>query len=212
MNLARFIAMIGVLAGGGALVLQFFLMQANMSAEGFSTVAITWRYFGYFTILTNLLVVLIWVRAALAPTAQAPRLETAGVVSIAMTGIIYYLLLASRWHPQGLQWLANVTHHAFVPILFVLFWLARPRGSLKWSDAPLFVIWPLSYCAYALTRGAFDGWYAYYFLDPSHVSVAQLAASITVQSTGFLICALAFIGIDKVVSGRGAGAAQPAGA
>jgi hypothetical protein len=212
MNAARLIAIIGVLAGGGALVLQMFLMLGNMSAEGFSPPAIVWRYLGYFTILTNIFVVLIWARAVLVPAREAPRLETAGVVSIAMTGIIYYLLLASRWHPQGLQWLANFTHHAFVPILFVLFWLARSRGALKWSDAPLFVIWPLAYCAYALTRGAFDGWYAYYFLDPTHVSIAQLVSSITVQSTGFLICALAFVGIDKIMSGRGAGAAQPAGA
>jgi hypothetical protein len=209
MNAARLIAIVGAIAGGGALVLQFFLMFGSMSADGYSPLAIAWRYLGYFTILTNIFVALIWVRAALIPTREAPRLETAGVVSIAMTGVIYHLLLASRWHPQGLQLLADFVHHTLVPILFVLFWLLRTRGGLKWADAPFFVIWPLTYCAYALARGAFDGWYAYYFLDPTRATLPKLVMSIATQSSGFLVCALIFVGIDKMLGARAA-AATPA--
>jgi hypothetical protein len=122
-------------------------------------------------------------------------------------GIIYHLMLASRWNPQGLQLLADFIHHTFVPVLFGFYWLVRPHGSLKWVDAGLFVIWPLAYCFYALTRGAFDGWYAYYFLDPTHVTVEQLAISVATQSAGFLLCALVLVGIDKGIGAR----AQPIG-
>lgn len=202
MKAARGIAIFGAAASGGALVLQFYLMFESMSGQGFSPSAIAWRYLGYFTILTNMFVAAIWARAVLNPSARMPRLESAGAVSIVMVGVIYHLLLASRWNPQGLQLLADFIHHTVVPLLFALFWLLRPHGSLRWVDAALLVIWPLAYCAYALTRGAFDGWYAYYFLDPTRVTIMQLAASIVLQSAGFLVCALIFIGVDKAIARR----------
>jgi hypothetical protein len=202
MNVARPIAVVGAIAGISALVLQFGLMFSSMSTQGYSAIAVAWRYVGYFTILTNAFVAVIWVRAILRSEVTQPRFEGAGAVSIVMVGIIYHLLLASRWNPQGLSWLADFTHHTLVPILFAIYWLVRPRGTLKWADAALFVIWPLAYCAYALTRGAFDGWYAYYFLDPTRVTWAQLAASIATQSAAFLVCALVFVAIDKALAAR----------
>ncbi len=201
------IASLGAIVGIGALILQFGLMLSSMSVEGYGLLAIAWRYVGYFTILTNAFVAAIWVRALLEPEMKQPRLEGAGGVSIVMVGILYHLLLASRWNPQGLEWLADFIHHTFAPILFALYWCMRPHGALKWADAGLLIIWPLAYCAYALTRGAFDGWYAYYFLDPSHVTLMQLALSIVAQSAAFLVCAIVFVALDKALAAR-AGAAS----
>ncbi len=212
MSVTRLIAVVGAVAGIGALLLQFGLMFGSMSAQGYSPLAITWRYFGYFTILTNTFVAIIWLRAVLRPNIAQPRLEGAGAVSIVMVGIIYHLLLASRWNPQGLQLLADFIHHTLVPILFAIYWFMRPHGSLKWTDAALFVIWPLGYCAYALTRGAIDGWYAYYFLDPTRVTVAQLAFSIGTQSAAFLVCAFVFVAVDKALAARASASAASAGA
>lgn len=200
MSGARLIALAGAAAGIAALVLQFGLMYGSMSAEGDSVGAIAWRYLGYFTILTNIFVAAIWVRALLRPQMLMPRLEAAGAVSIVMVGIIYHAVLASRWNPQGLQLAADFTHHTLVPALFALYWLMRPHGQLKWIDAFALVLWPLAYCPYALTRGAFDGWYAYFFLDPRHMSVPQLAGSIAVLSAIFLVCALVFIAADKLLA------------
>jgi hypothetical protein len=210
MNAARVIAIAGALAGAAALILQFCLMYGSMSADGFSPPAIAWRYLGYFTILTNIFVALIWTRAVLRPEAYMPRLEAAGAVSIVMVGVIYHALLASRWNPQGLQLVADFTHHTLVPALFALYWLMRPHGQLKWIDAFALVIWPLAYCPYALTRGAFDGWYAYFFLDPNHMSVVQLVTSIAGLSSVFLVCALVLIGVDKILAKRAAPLVAPA--
>jgi hypothetical protein len=210
MNAARVIAIVGALAGGAALILQFGLMFASMSGEGFSPAAIAWRYLGYFTILTNIFVAVIWTRAALRTDASMPRLEATGAVSIMMVGIIYHALLASRWNPQGLQLVADFTHHTLVPALFAVYWLIRPHGQLKWIDAFALVIWPLAYCPYALIRGAFDGWYAYFFLDPNHMSPVQLVTSIAGLSGVFLVCALVLIGVDKKLAKRVAPSIAPA--
>lgn len=210
MNAARVIALVGALTGGAALILQFCLMYGSMSAGGFSPPAIAWRYLGYFTILTNIFVTLIWTRALLSPATRMLRLESAGAVSIVMVGVIYHLLLASRWNPQGLAWVADFTHHTLVPVLFALYWLIRPHGQLKWIHAFALVIWPLAYCAYALIRGAFDGWYAYFFLDANHMTPMQLITSIAGLSAVFLVCGLVLIGIDKVLAKRATPLAAPA--
>ena len=210
MSTARTIAIAGALASGAGLILQFGLMYVSMSAEGVSPPAIAWRYFGYFTLLTNLFVTLIWARAVFRPAIRMPRLEAAGAVSIVMVGVIYHVLLASRWNPQGLSWVADFTHHTLVPVLFALYWLVRPHGQLKWIDAFALVAWPLAYCPYALIRGAFDGWYAYFFLDPNHMSTLQLITSIAGLSGVFLACALVLIAADKVLARRTAPLAAPA--
>ena len=210
MSAARFIAIVGAVAGVGALFLQFSLMYTSMTAEGVAPAAIAWRYLGYFTILTNIFVAVIWVRGLLRPDRSMPRLEAAGAVSIVMVGVIYHALLASRWSPQGLQLVADFTHHTLVPILFALYWLLRPHGQLKWTDAFALVVWPLAYCPYAVTRGAFDGWYAYFFLDPRHMSVVQLILSIACLSAVFLACAFIFIAADKALAKRTSPLAAPA--
>ncbi|MFZ2028878.1 MAG: Pr6Pr family membrane protein [Vitreimonas sp.] len=212
MNAARLIAIGGAIAGVGALILQFGLMFASMSDDGVGAAAIAWRYLGYFTILTNIFVAAIWIRALLRPAVPMPRLEAAGAVSIVMVGIIYHALLANRWNPQGLQLVADFTNHTLVPILFALYWLLRPHGRLKWIDAFALVVWPLAYCPYALTRGAFDGWYAYFFLDPRHMSAAQLITSIAGLSAVFLVCALVLIAVDKVLAKRAPTISAPSAA
>jgi hypothetical protein len=204
MNAARLIAIAGAVTGVAALILQFGLMFASMSGEGYGPAAIAWRYLGYFTILTNIFVAAIWIRALLRPDVPMPRLEAAGAVSIVMVGVIYHALLASRWNPRGLQLVADFTHHTLVPILFALYWLLRPHGRLKWIDAFALVVWPLAYCPYALTRGAFDGWYAYFFLDPRHMNPMQLVTSIAGLSAVFLVCALVLIVVDKALAKRAA--------
>jgi|KBSSwiStaDraftv2_1062776.scaffolds.fasta_scaffold996491_1 hypothetical protein len=204
MSLARLVAIAGAAAGICGLMLQYFLMLGSMGAEGFGPLAITWRFLGYFTLLTNIFVALIWVRTALRPETRMARLEAAGAVSIVMVGIIYHLLLASRWNPQGLQLVADIILHTATPILFALYWLIRPHGRLKWIDAFALVIWPLAYCPYALVRGAFDSWYAYFFLDPNHMSPVQLVTSIAGLSSVFLVCALVLIGVDKILAKRAA--------
>jgi hypothetical protein len=210
MNAARVIAIVGAVVGIGALLLQFSLMFESMSSQGNSPLAIVWRFFGYFTLLTNTFVALIWVRGALSPETRMPRIESAGAVSIVMVGIIYHLLLASRWNPQGLQLVADICLHTVTPILFALYWALRPHGALRWTDAALFVIWPLAYCAYALFRGTFDGWYAYFFLDPNHMRPLQLITSIAGLSAVFLMCALVLVGADKILAKRAVPSIAPA--
>lgn len=203
MNLARGAAALGALIGAFALGLQYILLFNDMTAQGASPLAVTWRYFVYFTLLTNTFVTLVMARAALWPAMldglNAPRVELMAVTSIVFVGVVYNLLLASRWDPQGWQKVADVLVHNVVPVWFLVFWLLRPHGALKWSHAGFAALWPAAYAAYGLTRGAFDGFYPYFFLDPTTLSPLEIARNLAGLVLAFVLGALVLVGLSRAV-------------
>jgi len=203
MSAARLVATFGALLGVAGLVLQFLLIVTSMTAEGATWFEATWRYFAYFTILTNTFVTLVMARAALKPAdlvgLNAPRIELMAVTSIVFVGVVYNVLLASQWDPQGWQKVADVIVHDAVPIVVVLFWLLRPHGSLKWSDAGFAAIWPAAYAVYGLSRGALDGFYPYFFLDPTQASMLAIASNLLGLVVVFVLGALAFIALGRTL-------------
>jgi hypothetical protein len=209
MSLTRSIALLGALITIAALALEYRLQFVSM--PGVAPLAVTWRFLGYFTILTNMLVAAVWSAAALDPGARLanPVFEAMSFLMIAMVGLLYHGLLAGRWHPTGWQWLADVLVHTLIPIGFGLYWLLRPHGALRWRHAWVFALWPLFYCVYALMRGAFDGWYAYYFLDPDTTTWPQLLMNISLQAVAFVSASLLVIFADKALSGRFSRSPQP---
>jgi hypothetical protein len=201
---ARAVAAIGALIGAGGLSLQFVVLYASMTAEGATPIEAAWRYFAYFTILTNSFVTLVMGRAALAPQARAglnaPRVELTAVTSILFVCVVYNLLLASRWDPQGWQKVADVTVHQIVPAVFVLFWALRPHSRLDWRDAGFAALWPAGYAAYLLTRGAVDGFYPYFFIDPTTLAWTQLALNLSALMAAFVAGALLLVGMSRTLA------------
>lgn len=205
-KLARPLAALGALIGVFGLALQYWLLYASMSAEGASVFEITWRYFVWFTLLTNTFVTLVMARAALRPESSvglnSPRIELMAVTSILFVCIVYNLLLAPRWNPQGWQKVADVTVHDIVPFVFALFWLVRPHGSLTWRDAAFAALWPLAYAVYGLTRGLFDHFYPYFFMDPTTLSYGHIALNLLGLVAAFAMGALLLLSISHALGRR----------
>lgn len=204
MSPARIAAAIGALVGASGLALQFAVLYGAMTAEGASPIEATWRYFAYFTILTNSFVTLVMARAALAPQARdglnTPRVELMAVTSILFVCVVYNVLLAPLWDPQGLQKVADVTVHQVVPALFALFWLVRPHRGLSWRDAGFAALWPAGYAAYGLARGALDGFYPYFFIDPTALAWTQVAANLAGLMAAFVVGAILLVGVARTLA------------
>ncbi|MBL8547373.1 MAG: Pr6Pr family membrane protein [Hyphomonadaceae bacterium] len=203
---ARAVAAFGALLGLAGLGLQYWLLYADMSANGASALDVLWRFYVYFTLLTNTLVTLVFARAVLKPDSleglNAPRVELMAVTSIMFVCIVYNILLAPRWDPQGWQKLADVIVHNAVPALFLVFWALRPHGGLKWAHAVFAGLWPLAYAMYGLSRGALDGFYPYFFMDPTSASYAEIAINVLGLFLAFLTGALLLIGISRALARR----------
>jgi hypothetical protein len=133
-------------------------------------------YFGYFTILTNLLVCLSLTLPLAGPSTAAGRFfarsdVTAGVAtSIVFVGLAYHFLLRNTWNPQGLQLVADILLHYVMPALFLLhWWFNFPKGALRWSYPLFWGLYPTVYLGYVLIRGRIIDSYPYGFINPDAI-------------------------------------------
>ncbi|MDR7220989.1 Pr6Pr family membrane protein [Aminobacter aminovorans] len=204
MPLRRSLAFITAVAAWAALGLQLVLLVGQMTADGASVVEAVWRFFGFFTIIMNLMAAVVASALALSPgsalAGSRSRLVTAA--AIVFGGLVYSALLRAIWQPTGWQAVADHALHDATPVLFFLTWLAWDHGGLRWRDALWAAVPPLAYCGYAFARGAADGWYAYWFLNPEALNLKQLSASIVLLTAAFLVIAVTLVGIDRLLAGR----------
>ena len=177
-----------------ALGLQLYLMVRLNSAQNIALSFTLTNFFSYFTILSNLLVAIVYSFAALSLDKLSPSIQAATATYIVIVSAGYSLLLRHVWNPQGTQKVADELLHDVIPALYALFWLVfcRKRRSLSWTPAFKWLIFPGIYFFYVMVRGSVAGWYPYPFLDPAQAS----KASIFIVIFGFLV---AFIIIGLVV-------------
>lgn len=194
MRAARWMATVLALIAWGGLGLQYVIF-----AQAVGVGLATWRFFGFFTILSNMGIAAIATAIALGRENKltGARARLMGLTAIVTVGFVYSILLRSTWNPQGLQKLADAALHDWTPILFVILWALMPHGELKWRELKWAMTPPALYLAYALGRGAIDGWYPYYFLNPTLQSGAELAVSILGTLAVFAIIAGGAIAFDR---------------
>lgn len=146
-----------------------------------------WIMVRYFTILTNLSVAVVFSAVALNLNVRASILG--GVtISILLVGLVYATLLRGMIELSGGAKLADFLLHIATPILAPLYWVfLAQRGLLKRSDPVYWMAIPTLYLAYALVRGAYEGIYAYPFLDLPKIGAAATSAYALAMGIGFYI-------------------------
>ncbi len=203
-----FRALVALTAWSG-LGIQLWLL---ISGGAFDTPALAvWRFLAFFTILTNLLVALTATVSAIAPAsapgrfvASAPA-RAAVFLYIALVGAVYHLVLAGLWDPQGWQLVADQLLHTATPLLVALGWiLLDAKEGLRFKGIPVLLVYPVGYAAYALIRGAGDGFYPYPFLDVSALGYPRTLVNIAALALIFTVGAAGVIAVGKLVSGLGA--------
>lgn len=195
-TLTRVIAAIAAAVGWGALLVQYWIvLQQDDFLPGL------WRFLGYFTILTNLFAATVATATAVALGSRnnlsSARARLMAATSILMVGVVYSIALRSVWSPAGLQKLADVGLHDAAPLLWLALWLLAPHPRLEWREIWWALLLPSAYVVYALARGAVDGWYAYWFLNPAGQSVGELAVSICILVCGFAFMAAGLVAVDR---------------
>ena len=203
-TIAKALAGLTALVAWCALGIQLVLIIHKMNGEGATTLQAVWRFFGFFTILANCAVAAVATAIAMRPSSVLAnaKVRLATVTSIFIVGLVYSVALRAVWQPTG--WQAVVDHglHDVTPVLFVLFWLFSDHGQLQWRSAVSAVVPAMIYFAYALIRGAADGWYAYWFLNPTSLPPAHMITNIAILLVVFSVVALTFVCLDKWLAQR----------
>jgi hypothetical protein len=130
-----------------ALVTQFVLVIDKDSSVP--------NFFSYFTIQSNILVMIAAALIALKPDRGGTAfgiLRMAGLVGITITGIIFSTVLAGKVEFEGIAWWTDKAFHYVVPAMAVIgFVFMKPRTRLD-KGSLWFVGWAVAWLAYTLIR------------------------------------------------------------
>jgi len=198
------------LAGWVGLAIQQYLIFYSRWSTGASLLGGLVNFFSFFTVLTNTLVVVVLSYAVVDRDSAAkrfflaPRVSSAIVASIVLVSLAYNLLLRHLWQPEGFQFIADELLHDVMPLLFVVYWWrCVPKGTLQCKHIGLWVLYPLLYFAYVLLRGDLLGQYQYPFFDVGTLGYPQVFVNAGGILAGFVLIALAVVGLDKSIKPHG---------
>jgi hypothetical protein len=189
-----------IAAGLAGLILQFQISTGMLAARGLGLGATLWKLSGYFTILTNGLLVLTQ-SLCLLPSGSRYRsasVQGALLLYILVVGIVYVVLLADLWKPEGRQWWADNLLHRVTPLLQLGFWIAFvPKDILPWRQALPWLAWPAAYLIWTLARGPA---YPYPFLEADRLGWPRTILNCLLMTAAFSVGALAIIGGGRALA------------
>lgn len=198
---------IGLLVGAGALLLQFTLTLTTKLSAGDGLVSTLVFFFTFYTILTNIMLVLIYLSEVTTAgwlgwwRSPATRGMMAG--AIALVGIFNHLLLANLQDLTGLNSLADTLLHYVAPVLFVLWWvLFQPKGRLRFADIPMMLLPTLVWLVWAMVRGAIVDQYPYPILNATKLGYGAVAINCVFVFIGLLAIYLIVIWLDRMLAGK----------
>lgn len=161
------------------------------------------NFFSFFTIQSNMLAVAALFALVLVPptrrTARFDGARSAAVLYIAITGVVFALLLAGL--QEELQtttpWVDFVVHK-LMPVVLVVDWLVdRPRHRLPWWTVLAWLVYPLVWFVYTLVRGARADWYPYPFVDVSELGYGGVLARSVALAAGFAAAGAALLWVSN---------------
>ena len=125
----------------------------------------------YFTIQSNLIVAValslnIYYRAN--PPGWLAALKSGAAIWILVTGLVFHFLLSKVYHPVGILMFANILLHYIVPAGAQINWLIfEVKGTYRHKFTFIWIAYPTLYAFLSLLRAKIDGFYPYWFMNPT---------------------------------------------
>ena len=183
------------------LITQYVIMIQNRVVSIPQT---TLRFFSFFTILTNILVALVFSAAfckdnKFVSFLKKPATQTAVAVYILIVGLVYNIILRFLWKPQGLQRIVDEFLHLIIPLFYVLIWFFKVQKSSKsWNLVFKWLLYPLVYVSCILVLGHFSKFYPYPFIDVAKLGYEIVFRNIVLLFVFFAAMSTIFIWISKL--------------
>lgn len=191
-----------------ALVIQLVLVfsggaDAN-SGESGTAVSIPvrlWRLFSFFTIESNIAVLVVCLLIVAHPTRRGIWWEIArlnALLAITITGIVYAVILAPQLQLSGWALAASIGFHYISPWVTLAGWLIfGPRRRFRWSTVAGAFVLPVAWLVYIFTQGVFTGWYPYPFLDVTKIGLGTALLNAALVLAVAAVLALIYRLIDS---------------
>ena len=157
--------------GVGTLLVSHYLNITNPLNASLPLLMRNLRIYRYFTMQTNLLVV-IWLILAIIWSSNPKKmkklmgkLKGAITLYITVTFLVFAVVLSPLYHPPGLEGVLNLMLHYIIPAGFIIDWFITEGNNYQWSFIPYWFCYPIGYLIFALIHGGTTGDYLYPFLN-----------------------------------------------
>lgn len=161
-------------------------------------------FWSYFTHLTNLGLVLVYLAALTSlpwlgwfrkPTTQALM---AGFITLVM--LFYHFMLAPYYQFEGGLLVATILLHYVAPIAYLIWWAAfAGHGTLKFRDIPMMWVPGLVYVAWVLVRGLWAREYPYDILNPDKFGYGGVAIGVGVIFAAVTVFCCLLVFFDRLL-------------
>ncbi|MDB5161761.1 MAG: FAR7a/AIG1-like family protein [Candidatus Saccharibacteria bacterium] len=163
------------------------------------------NFFSYFTIESNIIAVIVLLTSALYTYAGKKSVwldyfRGAATFYMVVTGIVFAFLLSGITGVEltAVPW-DNTVLHYLIPVAIAIDWMMNPPvRRFSYRQALAWLIFPILYLIYSLSRGAIVGWYPYPFINPANGGYEQ----VLITSMGILVGGLVLIFFTSRISKR----------
>ncbi|MDN4608169.1 Pr6Pr family membrane protein [Sporosarcina highlanderae] len=135
-----------------------------------------WISITKFTIQSNLLVSVTFLLSVFAMRSRKHHtplldfLKNCSVIYMFIVITTYHFLLVSGGEYVGTRIITNFTLHYLLPLFVFTNWIAfEVKKKYSYTHIFYWMLFPLLYCVVSLLRGLVDGFYPYFFLNPTGV-------------------------------------------
>lgn len=205
--MGRWVAIAGLVVGFVALATQFAISIPARMANGHDLLDALVFFFTYFTILTNLMLIGVYLSTLVKWRwldwwrSPVTRGMMAGAIALVM--VFYHFLLAGLWAPEGVAKAADMGLHYATPLIYIAWWLAfQPKGGLKFGDIPLMLLPVALWLVWAMVRGAVVNEYPYPILEANKLGYGPVALNCLIVLTALVALYAMVIFIDRAVARR----------
>jgi len=186
------------------LIAQLVLILQNRVVSVLETLV---RYFSFFTILTNILVAIVFSVLCVNPNNRLKfflryNVITAVGVYIFVVGFVYNTILRFIWQPHGLQLIVDEMLHLILPIIYIVSWFYNNNNycSINWKDIYIWLIYPLVYLTIILILGSFSNYYPYPFVNVFELGYQTVFINCILLTLFFGVVSVMFVGISRLRS------------
>jgi len=168
---------------------------------------VIWKYFSYYTTLSNILVLIwfasltFWPQLSVGRFAQNANVATAITFYIVTVGIANYLICG--WQRLLLfERISDLLVHLVTPIIALFYWLFFiEKSQLQYSTLGYWLIFPLAYATYTMFHGKWTHFYPYEFTNVQTLGLKRVLLNALALSICLLIGGACFIFFGKILGG-----------
>jgi hypothetical protein len=155
------------------------------------------RFFSYFTVESNILVLVVAVllAAGAASGAGFALAHLDALIGITVTGIVFATILAPDQEHIGLS--SVLLHYVSPPLALVVWLVLGPWPARSWRIIAPALLWPLAYLLWTVVHGAVSDWYPYGFIDAGDLGAGRMLRNALLVLLFGVALGLVVIAVDR---------------